>query len=194
MTKALLIIDVQNDFTEGGALGVSGGDRVAERITSFLSERAGEYQLIIGSRDWHCADEDNGGHFAGPGFTVSEPDFINSWPVHCVADSEGADYDALLDSSFIDEHIFKGMGEPAYSLFEGVTEAGISAVDLLHAAEVTEVDVVGIATDYCVLASALDAVQAGFKVNVFSDMVAGVAVDSSVAALERLTKAGATVS
>ncbi|EEH63506.1 isochorismatase family protein [Gleimia coleocanis DSM 15436] len=193
MSKALLIVDVQNDFTEGGALAVTGGDLVAERITSFLSSHSGDYALIVGSRDWHNADSDNGGHFAGAGFAVPQPDFVDTWPVHCVAETDGAAYDPLLDTSFIDEHIFKGMGKPAYSLFEGVTDNGSTAVQLLQDAGITEVDVVGIATDYCVLASASDALEAGFQVRVLADLTAGVAADSSAAALCKLREAGATV-
>ncbi|MDO5061225.1 MAG: isochorismatase family protein [Actinomycetaceae bacterium] len=193
MTKALLIVDVQNDFTEGGALAVCGGDRVAEKISDYLHEAAADYALVIGSRDWHDPDSDNGGHFAGPGFASLHPDFVDSWPVHCVAETAGAAYDPLLDTSFIQEHIYNGFGKPAYSLFEGATESGISALNLLRAANITTVDVCGIATDYCVLASALDALGEGFSVRILADLVAGVAEETSVAALQRLQTAGAQI-
>ncbi|MCR2828585.1 isochorismatase family protein, partial [Microbacterium sp. zg.Y909] len=86
MGKALFIVDVQNDFTEGGALGVAGGDAVAVAISRHLAASADQYALIVASRDWHDADGDNGGHFA-----AGEPDFVDTWPVHCVAGTEGAE-------------------------------------------------------------------------------------------------------
>src|SRR5690606_22254312 len=87
MSRALLIVDVQNDFTEGGALAVAGGDAAASGISDLLAAQAGDYAVIIASRDWHDADSDNGGHFS------TAPDYTDSWPVHCVADTEGAAYD-----------------------------------------------------------------------------------------------------
>lgn len=101
MVRALLIVDVQNDFTEGGALGVDGGDAVAEGISVHLAERGCEYALVIASRDWHDADNDNGGHFS------AEPDFVDTWPVHCVAGTFGAEYDPGLDTARISENILK---------------------------------------------------------------------------------------
>lgn len=185
MTRALFIVDVQNDFTEGGALGVDGGDAVAEGITAYLSAHAGEYALIVASRDWHDADSDNGGHFA------AEPDFAGTWPVHCVADTDGAAYDPGFDTSAVTHHVKKGQGKPAYSLFEGVTDAGESVGDLLAAHGVVDVDVVGIATDYCVKASAMDAIEHGRHVRILTDLIAGVAPETSDAALAELAHAGA---
>ena len=185
MGKALFIVDVQNDFTEGGALGVDGGDAVAERISRYLDAHAGEYDVIVASRDWHDADNDNGGHFH------PEPDFIDTWPIHCVSGTAGAEYDPGLDVSSVTHHVKKGQGEPAYSLFEGVTDEGASVESLLDAAGVIDVDVTGIATDYCVRASALDAIAHGRHVRVFTDLVAGVADASSEAALAELAHAGA---
>ncbi|WP_345799892.1 isochorismatase family protein [Microbacterium sp. AZCO] len=186
MSKALFIVDVQNDFTEGGALGVAGGDAVAERITRFLSAHAGEYSVIVASRDWHDADNDNGGHFAS-----GEPDFIDTWPVHCVSGTAGAEYDEGLDTGAVTHHVKKGQGRPAYSLFEGTTDAGERVSDLLDAAGVVDVDVTGIATDYCVRASALDAIEHGRHVRILTDLVAGVAAETSDAALAELAHAGA---
>lgn len=185
MSRALFIVDVQNDFTEGGALGVEGGDAVAERITRYLAAHASEYAIIVASRDWHDADNDNGGHFS------EHPDYVDSWPVHCVAGTEGAEYDPGLDTAAVTHHLYKGQGKPDYSLFQGVTEGGQTAVELLRANGVTEVDVTGIATDHCVRASALDALGAGFRVRVLTDLVAGVAPEPSAAALAELAKAGA---
>lgn len=185
MSRALLIVDVQNDFTEGGALAVEGGDRVASGISAFLAAHAGDYGVIIASRDWHDAEGDNGGHFS------PEPDYVDSWPVHCVAGTEGADYDPLLDTAAITHHVRKGQGKPAYSMFEGVTDAGETVGEVLTAAGVLGADVVGIATDHCVRASALDAVAHGVRVRILTDLVAGVAPASSEAALAELAHAGA---
>ncbi|WP_431803246.1 isochorismatase family protein [Microbacterium sp. bgisy203] len=189
MTRALFIVDVQNDFTEGGALGVAGGDAVAAGITAHLAAHAGEYDLIVASRDWHDPDSDNGGHIALEG----TPDFVDTWPVHCIAGTEGAAYDPELDTSAVTAEVKKGQGKPAYSLFEGTTEEGKTVAELLAEHAVTDVDVTGIATDYCVRASALDAVAAGLQVRVLTDLIAGVAPESSEAALAELAAAGADV-
>jgi nicotinamidase/pyrazinamidase len=186
MSKALFIVDVQNDFTEGGALGVAGGDAVAERITRYLAAHSGEYSLIVASRDWHDADNDNGGHFA-----AGEPDFVDTWPPHCVGGTEGAEYDPGLDTSAVTHHVKKGQGKPAYSVFEGTTDAGQTVAELLDEHGVIDVDIAGIATDYCVRASGLDAVEHGRHVRVFTDLIAGVAAESSDAALAELAHAGA---
>jgi nicotinamidase/pyrazinamidase len=188
VTRALFIIDVQNDFTEGGALGVDGGDAVAEGITAYLRAHPDRYDVVIASRDWHDGDNDNGGHFA----TDEAPDFVATWPRHCVSGTAGAEYDPGLDTSLIDVHVHKGQGEPAYSIFEGTTrDEGDELEAALDRFGVTDVDVTGIATDYCVRASALDAMHAGRRVRVLTDLVAGVAPDSSAAALTELQEAGA---
>lgn len=185
MSRALLIVDVQNDFTEGGALAVAGGDAVATAVSAFLAEHASEYAVIVASRDWHDPAGDNGGHFS------EDPDFVDTWPVHCVAGTEGADYDPLLVTDAVTHHVRKGQGKPAYSMFEGVTEEGDTVGAVLTAAGVLSADVVGIATDHCVRASALDAVAHGVQVRVFTDLVAGVGAESSEAALAELAHAGA---
>ena len=187
--RALFIIDVQNDFTEGGALGVSGGEAVAAGITRYLAEHPHRYDQVFASRDWHDADNDNGGHFA----TTDAPDFVTTWPVHCVAGTTGADYHAALNTSEVTVGVRKGQGRPAYSIFEGVTDEGEPLTQRLDDLGVEEIDVVGIATDYCVLASALDAVATGRMVRVLDDLVAGVATVSSALALEQLAAAGVRV-
>lgn len=194
MTRALFIIDVQNDFTEGGALGVEGGDAVAAGITAYLRAHPDRYDVVIASRDWHDGpgidgQGDNGGHFA----LDAAPDFVDSWPVHCVAGSEGAQYDPGLDTSLIDVHVRKGQGVPAYSIFEGTTEEGLDVPTVLDKLGVDDVDVVGIATDYCVRASALDALSSGRHVRVIDDLIAGVAAESSATALRELSAAGADI-
>ena len=185
MSRALLIVDVQNDFTEGGALAVAGGDAVASAVSAFLEAHAADYEVIIASRDWHDAAGDNGGHFA------AEPDYVDSWPVHCVAGTPGADYDPLLVTDAVTHHVRKGQGEPAYSMFEGMTDAGDTVGAVLTQAGVLSADVVGIATDHCVRASALDALAHGVRVRVFTDLIAGVAPETSTAALAELAHAGA---
>jgi nicotinamidase/pyrazinamidase len=190
MSKALFIIDVQNDFCEGGTLAVTGGAAVAARIAEYLESHKGDYDVVIASRDWHDAGNDNGGHFAQAGET---PDFVHNWPVHCVSGTFGAEYHQNLNSEKIDIHIIKGMGKPSYSIFEGVTREGKSLQQVLTELKVTSVDIAGLATDYCVLASSLDAKSAGLEVRVIQDLIAGVAVESSKAAIEKLISAGCKV-
>ena len=185
MATALLIVDVQNDFTEGGALAVAGGDAVAERITAFLAAHAGDYDIIVASRDWHDADSDNGGHFS------EEPDYVDTWPVHCVAGTEGADYDPLLVTDAVTYHVRKGRGEPAYSMFEGVADGGGTVAELLTKHGVLTADVVGIATDHCVRATGLDTLAHGVHLRVLTDLIAGVDEEASEAALTELAHGGA---
>jgi len=187
--RALFIIDVQNDFTEGGALGVAGGAAVAAGISELLAQHPGRYDEVFASRDWHDGDNDNGGHFA----VGAEPDFIVTWPRHCVAGTPGAEYHPDLATSAVGWHVCKGQGRPAYSIFEGTTDDGESLGDKLDELGITDVDVVGIATDYCVLASARDALESGRRVRVLADLVAGVAEESSAAALATLALAGAEI-
>jgi nicotinamidase/pyrazinamidase len=185
--RALFIIDVQNDFTEGGALGVEGGNSVAAGITAYLREHRGDYGVVFASRDWHNASGNNGGHFADG----AAPDFVTTWPPHCIADTHGAEYHPDLDTSFVDIHVRKGQGVPAYSIFEGTTDDGQTVLAKLDELGVSDVDVVGIATDYCVRASAFDALDAHRQVRVITDLVAGVAPDSSASALDELSESGA---
>jgi nicotinamidase/pyrazinamidase len=189
MTRALLVVDMQNDFTEGGALAVVGGNDLAVRITAFLARHADEYDLIVASRDWHDAAGDNGGHFA----SGDAPDFETTWPVHCVAGTPGADYHPDLDTAPIDVHVMKGQGAPAYSAFEGTTESGQDLADVLFDRQVHEVDIVGIATDHCVRATAEDGLRAGLDVVVFEDLVVGVDPARSAAALAEIRNGGGHV-
>ena len=187
MTSALFIVDVQNDFTEGGALAVAGGDAVAEAVSAYLAGHAGDYTVIVASRDWHDPDSDNDGHIALTG----EPDYVVTWPVHCIAGTAGAEYDPLLVTDAITHHVRKGQGVSGYSVFDGTTGDGEAIADVLAARGVTDIDVTGIATDYCVRVSALDALARGFQVRVFTDLIAGVAEAPSEAALAELAQAGA---
>ncbi|GAA1283752.1 nicotinamidase [Saccharothrix xinjiangensis] len=175
MGKALVVVDVQNDFCEGGSLAVEGGAAVAVAISAHVA--AGSYDHVVATRDYHV---DPGGHFS------SEPDFVDSWPVHCVAGTAGASFHPELDVTAVEAVFSKGAYAAAYSGFEGTSGGGEQLVDWLRARGVEEVDVVGIATDHCVRATALDAARAGFRTTVLLDLTAGVAratVDNALAAL-----------
>lgn len=187
MPSALLIVDVQNDFTEGWALAVAGGARVAADISEYLAQHHEDYALVVASRDWHNPDDSNGGHFA------DTPDFVDTWPPHCVAGTSGADYHANLDVSRIAVHVKKGQGIPAYSAFQGFTDGGETLASVLIDHGITALDVVGIATDHCVRASALDAVAEGLTVRVITRLTVGVTPESSIASLSEMAKAGATL-
>src|SRR4051794_34867643 len=186
MARALLVVDVQNDFTEGGALGVEGGAAVAARISEHLARHRRDYDLVVASRDWHDGSTDNGGHFA----TTAEPDFVHTWPVHCVADTPGAEYHPALDLSTVDAHVKKGQDRPAYSAFEGMLEDGEPLAALFEDRGVTDVDIAGIATDSCVRASPLAGVGRGAGVRVLAALGAGVAPASSAAPLVELRGVG----
>jgi nicotinamidase/pyrazinamidase len=188
MARALLVIDVQNDFCEGGALAVEGGAQVARKISSYLE--TANYDLVVASRDWHDADSTNSGHFAEAG---SEPNYTTTWPVHCVADTEGANYHPNLSTAKIDVDIYKGQGQNGYSIFEGVTKQGQSFAALLASNSITEVDVVGIATDHCVLASATDSKKHGLTVRVISSLTAGVSAESTEKAIDQMIDDGIEV-
>lgn len=168
MTKALIVVDVQNDFCEGGALAVAGGRAVARAITEYVSTDPERYDLIVATQDWHRPATDNGGHFA------AEPDYIDTWPAHCMAFTEGA---ALAPELQLPEHVIihKGWDEPAYSGFQGTTVSGATRLTtLLRSYGVTEVDVCGLALDYCVKATAEDAITEGFQATVLTDLTAAV--------------------
>ncbi len=178
--RSLLVIDVQVDFCEGGALACSGGAAVAAAITQHIKTNSASYDFVIASRDWHTPNDSNGGHFP-------------LWPLHCIAGEPGANYHPSLDSSLIDFHIKKGQGSHGYSFFEGVTDEGESAEALLERLGVTDVDVVGIATDHCVRASALDAKQLGISTRVITSLTAGVDAKTTEAAIDEMVDAGVSV-
>jgi nicotinamidase/pyrazinamidase len=190
MARALLVIDVQNDFCEGGALACEGGAAVAAKITDYLQKHKDRYDLIVASRDWHTPNDSNDGHFPPAG---TQPDYVKTWPLHCIAGTEGAKYHLNLDESLIDVHIKKGQGANGYSIFEGTTESDQSLLELLNHNYISAVDVVGIATDYCVRASALDAVRSGIETRVISSLTAGVSPSSVEKAIDELIDSGVTV-
>lgn len=185
--RAIIVVDVQNDFVEDGSLAVTGGREVASRISAHLATHAAEYAAVVASRDWHHAGETNGGHFHAEG---EAPDYVDTWPVHCVASDGGSDYAPELAQRHLTHQVRKGMGVPAYSAFEGVTEDGVLLTDLLRDLDVTEVDVVGLATDHCVRATALDARRHDFEVTLLDGLHAGVAADTTEAALDAMAQAG----
>ena len=203
MSRALIIVDVQNDFCEGGSLAVSGGADVAGAISEYVDGHHGEFDHIVATQDWHI---DPGDHFS------DTPDFKDSWPPHCVAGTPGAELHPDLDTEYIQAYFQKGQFSAAYSGFEGLLapedavpsgerqpgalpgpadagrfapdEDAIGLDDWLQSHDVEDVVVVGIATDYCVMATALDAVQAGYSVTVLRSLTAGIAEDLEEAVAE----------
>lgn len=169
MSKALVIVDVQNDFVEGGSLAVFGGRDLAARIGRFLQKSGfAEYDFIATTQDWHI---EPGDHFS------DTPDFVDSWPRHCEADTDGSRIVENLREILMGHVNFavkKGQFEAAYSGFEGVSEDGTLLGDALREVGVTDVDVVGIATDYCVSATALDSQAQGFNTSVLMNLTVGI--------------------
>ncbi|UTT68218.1 isochorismatase family protein [Arthrobacter sp. DNA4] len=201
MSRALIIVDVQNDFCEGGSLAVPGGAAVAGAITEYLDAHHSEFDHVVATQDWHI---DPGSHFS------DTPDYKDSWPRHCVAGTRGAELHPDLDTEYVDAYFRKGQFAAAYSGFEGLLapedavptgerqpgglpgaqaeleadEDAIGLDDWLQSHDVEDVVVVGIATDYCVKATALDAVQAGYGVTVVRSLTAGIAEDLEDAVAE----------
>ncbi|MCX4092011.1 isochorismatase family protein [Nocardia sp. alder85J] len=162
-TRALIVVDVQNDFCEGGSLAVAGGAAVAERISEYLG--VADYATIVATRDYHI---DPGAHFS------AEPDYVDSWPPHCRVGTPGADFHPDLDTARIAEVFSKGAYSAAYSGFEGSAADGAGLANWLRANGIETVDVCGIATDHCVRATALDAAAAGFGTRVLLGLTAAV--------------------
>ena len=179
--RALIIVDVQNDFCEGGSLAVAGGTAVARAISERLTGRGHDYAHVVATKDFHV---DPGSHFS------DHPDYAASWPPHCVAGTPGADFHPDLDTSAVEAVFFKGAHAAAYSGFEGADEAGTPLADWLRGHGIDEIDVVGIATDYCVHATAADAARMGFSTRVLLDLTAGVAPASTAEAIADLRAGG----
>ncbi|WP_422771191.1 isochorismatase family protein [Plantactinospora sp. WMMC1484] len=187
MSRALIIVDVQNDFCEGGSLAVAGGGAVAAGITRLLAVEPGRWAHVVATKDFHI---DPGPHFA------ERPDYANSWPRHCVAGTDGAEFHPDLSTDRVEAVFRKGEWAAAYSGFEGSTGSAEGAEGLagwLRRHEVESVDVVGIATDHCVRATALDAAREGFATTVLLDLTAGVEAGTTDAALEMLRGAGVSL-
>ncbi len=181
--RALIITDVQNDFCQGGSLEVSRGAEVAGAISELLAGEHG-YAHVVATKDFHI---DPGDHFS------ENPDYANSWPRHCVVHTSGADFHPDLNTDAVEAIFHKGQYAAAYSGFEGVDENGTPLADWLRQRGVDEVDIVGIATDYCVQATALDAVKAGFQTRVLLDFTAGVAPESTAKAVDNVRAVGVDV-
>ncbi|MFY9930601.1 MAG: pyrazinamidase PncA [Streptosporangiaceae bacterium] len=177
--RALIIVDVQNDFCEGGSLAVTGGAAVARAISEHVAN-ASQYAHVVATKDFHI---NPGSHFS------NHPDYAASWPPHCVVGTSGADFHPNLETGGLEAVFTKGQHAAAYSGFEGADDAGTPLADWLRARDVDEVDVVGIATDYCVHATAADAARAGFSTRVLLDLTAGVAPESTAKAIEDLRAA-----
>ncbi|WP_375484116.1 isochorismatase family protein [uncultured Jatrophihabitans sp.] len=178
MTKAVIVVDVQNDFCEGGSLAVPGGTEVARGVSSRLA--GGGYEHAVATRDHHV---DPGDHFS------DHPDFQASWPPHCVVGTSGVSLHPDLDASLLEVVFDKGEYEAAYSGFEASYD-GTSLADWLREHGVDTVEIVGIATDYCVRATALDAARLGFSTEVRLDLTAGVAAESTESAVAEFREAG----
>jgi nicotinamidase/pyrazinamidase len=178
--RALVIVDVQNDFCAGGSLAVSGGAALGPAINRYLAGHPG-YGHVVATKDFHI---DPGEHFS------DHPDFATSWPPHCIAGSRGAEFHPSLDTGPIEAVFRKGDHGAAYSGFEGVDDGGIPLLEWLRQHHVDEVDLVGIATDHCVRRTAEDAVRAGLTTRVLVNLTAAVSPDSAPAALAELRAAG----
>ncbi|MCV7413011.1 pyrazinamidase PncA [Mycobacterium florentinum] len=178
--RALIIVDVQNDFCAGGSVPVTGGAEVAGAINDYLSGEPG-YQHVVATQDFHI---DPGDHFS------EHPDYSSSWPPHCVAGSPGAEFRPDLDTRPIEAIFRKGAHAAAYSGFEGADENGTVLLEWLRRRGVDEVDVVGIATDHCVRRTAEDATRNGLRTRVLVDLTAAVAPSSVAQAMDEMRSAG----
>jgi nicotinamidase/pyrazinamidase len=190
MARALVVVDVQNDFCEGGSLPVAGGARVAADISEVLRHwtrqdpSAPAYDVVVATRDHHI---DPGDHWS------RDPDYVTSWPVHCRADTDGAAFHPNLDPQPFDAVFCKGEHQAAYSGFEGRTGDGVPLATWLRDHDVDTVEVCGIATDHCVRATALDAVREGFATELILDLCAGVAPETTSRAVEEMRAAGVRI-
>ena len=189
MGKALIVVDVQNDFCPGGSLAVAGGDGVASGITEFLTSKRYDYALVIATQDWHPAVNQlpDFSHFS------DEPDYVETWPVHCVQGTTGAEFHPGLSLPNDTRVVRKGQTSAAYSGFEGKDEHGTTLADLLEDQGIDTVDIVGLATDYCVKATAVDAQRSGLSVRVLLPLVAGVSPTTTVEALDEMKGTGITI-
>ncbi|GHJ09917.1 amidase [Micromonospora humidisoli] len=184
MANALIIVDVQNDFCEGGSLAVAGGAGVAAGISGLLAGEPQRWDHVVATKDYHV---DPGAHFGDP------PDYVESWPRHCVVGTPGSEFHPDLVTDRVEAVFHKGEHAAAYSGFEGHADDGECLVDWLRRHDVDRVDVVGIATDHCVRATALDAAREGFATTVLLDLTAAVAPATLDVALRAMDGAGVTL-
>jgi nicotinamidase/pyrazinamidase len=181
--RALIVVDVQNDFCEGGAVPVTGGAALAGAISDYLTAVA-DYRHVVATQDFHI---DPGDHFS------DRPDYSSSWPPHCLAGSTGAEFHPDLDSARFDAVFRKGAYGAGYSGFQGVDDSGTPLADWLAQHDVDQVDVVGIAIDHCVRRTAEDAAEEGLATRVLLDLTAGVGEESTAAAINALQAAGVAI-
>lgn len=179
--RALLVVDVQPTFCEGGSLAVVGGDAVARRIAGYADAHRGDYDLVVTTQDWHI---DPGEHFS------QAPDFVDSWPPHGIAGSAEARLHPALAGLRPDAQVKKGQYAAAYSGFEGVTDDGTGLDEILTEHRITAVDVVGLAESHCVKDTALDAAGRGYRVRVLTDLTEPVSPELGLAAREAMAEAG----
>jgi nicotinamidase/pyrazinamidase len=179
VATALVVVDVQNDFCEGGSLAVEGGARVAAAVSTLVA--GASYDAVVATRDHHI---DPGAHFS------ETPDYVDSWPRHCVVGTPGCDFHPDLDLTPIEAVFSKGEYDAAYSGFEGADESGTGLAEWLRARNIDAVHVVGLATDHCVRATARDAARAGFETTVLLDYCAAVSPTTVPAVLAELADEG----
>jgi nicotinamidase/pyrazinamidase len=193
MRQGLIVVDVQNDFCEGGSLAVEGGASVASDIGELLHHwsrkdpKAPPYEVAVATKDHHV---DPGTHWAPRG---EAPDYVDTWPVHCKVGTDGEAFHPNLDPQPFDAVFLKGEHEAAFSGFQGRAADGTSLADWLKQHEIDSVDVCGIATDYCVRHTALDARRNGFEVRLLTRLCAGVAPDSTARTVRELEDAGVQI-
>lgn len=181
MSRALIVVDVQNDFCEGGNLEVAGGGAVARAVTKYMKAAAADYDHVVATKDYHISPL---GHFA------EEPDYVDTWPRHCVVGTQGAEFHPWLNTAPFEAVFTKGAYAAAYSGFEGTTEGDVGLAEWLRKHDIDQIDVVGMTTDHCVRATAVDAVKAGFATRVLLDLTAGVARETVDDALDEMRAAG----
>ncbi len=181
MAKTLIVVDVQNDFCEGGSLGVAGGAAVATNVAELIA--SGVYNIVVATKDHHI---DPGAHFS------DHPDFVDSWPPHCVVGTDGEHLHTPLSADLFTETFLKGEYEAAYSGFEGKSGSGVALADWLRERDVTAFDVCGIATDFCVRATAVDGARLGFDVTVLMDLTVAVSSDNLLSVRQLFTEVGVT--
>lgn len=192
MSRALIVVDVQKDFVEGGSLAVEGGLEVASKIHELITnvEAKKFYHKIIATKDWHNPLSNNGHHFS------ESPDFVDTWPAHCMANTDGAQFANGLDALHFDDEFHKGWDEPAYSGFQGTSARNFttSLQSYLTAYEIVNVDVCGIASTHCVKETVFDALARGYNVRVLSQLSVGVGgQDAHQRALAEMEEAGAVI-
>lgn len=181
MARALIVVDVQPTFCEGGALGVAGGHEVAAAIADYVRQHRGEYDLVVTTQDWHI---DPGAHFS------DTPDFVDTWPPHGIAGTDEAELHPALAGLGADAAVKKGQYAAAYSGFEGHDAEGRPLATVLRDAGVRSIDVVGIAESHCVLRTALDGVAEGLGVRVLTDLTVPVTAEQGASARKQMASEG----